>query len=603
MSIDSFLTMSQPTMAFSGPRPNRPPLPADWAQFRDVIVDLYMREDKTLPQVRRYMALTYSFIATEKMFKDRLTKWEVYKNYSEEDVRRLFQRIADGEATLENATIHGLPVKWPRVRRRIYEGMPGLQFNLNDGSWLTIIEHAQNLSRRQSQQRSNVVRRPRQTGAAQSMPRILYTSSQLEAGRRLLVEMKTYLDGRLFEPIRVEYRGYINSWLPVGYLVDDDLDAPVDVMHPAELNQNLSRGIRLLLDARVEPGRALILRASDVLDELFQHQHGALTCCLLDAFTGSTTRSYPLTKGRVGETTIEVATRILGHCHPVTLLCKYLHQSTNSEANRRLVFYFWGHYCKLYSNSMGLEHPMAIYINQIYLEKLLDGERFEDASQHMRTALDPIFTGLFLRQPRIDINVPASLCYLRRRARLHRCSGHSDRALQTLKISKRVMIDAMQKMQAGVAGNPILEEVFRTFDEIAIYYDSLRTVNSRARALEVHAFALQVCIFVRGETDGKTYSMVSSLERRYSDIGDPVRANALRLRFPEVFWEGEGAVDIVRSTRHLLPCSFCGNGSDTQIFCDRHNTSNVVTEIEGKQMVVILDQIRALFMENDQGRL
>ena len=64
MSVDSFLATIHPTVAVSGIRPNRPPQPTDWMQFRDVIIDLYMREDKTLPQVRQHMASTYKFFAT-----------------------------------------------------------------------------------------------------------------------------------------------------------------------------------------------------------------------------------------------------------------------------------------------------------------------------------------------------------------------------------------------------------------------------------------------------------------------------------------------------------------------------------------------------------
>lgn len=532
------------------------------------------------------------------MFKDRLTKWEACKNYSAADVWRLFHRIANGETTPADATIHGLPVKWARVRRRIYEGMAGLEFDLNNESWLTFIEQAQHLSKRQSQRRSNVIRRPRRPGIGQSVPRALYTNSQLEEGRRLLVEVRAYLEGRLFQPVRLGYRGYINSWLPIDRTFDGRLENYEGMIHPAELNLNLTRGMRLLADDRLSPASVLIARASDVLYHLFQYQHGALTSCLLAAFTGSTTGTHPLTRSCVSEFTVEVAAHVLGDSHPVTLLCKYLHESPGSEGSQSFVFHFWGEYCKLYSNSLGLEHPMVIYVNQKHLEKLLDHERVDDASRHMRETLDPIFKSLFRRKPQICINVPASLCYLRRRARLHRCAGRPGEALHALKISKEIMIQALEQMQAGVAGSPVVEEVFRTLNEIALYYDSIGTTASCTLALEIHAFALEVCIAVRGDEDGKTYSMISTLEHRYSTGGDHGRADSLRLRFPAVFWEGE--VDSTCNTKHLLPCSFCGNGPDTQVFCDRHNTSTTATEIEEKQKSVIVARLRALFWESGQ---
>lgn len=62
---DDLLAMTRPAVAIPVHGPNRRhPLPGDWVQFRDVIVDLYMREEMTLPQVRRHMASAYGFMAT-----------------------------------------------------------------------------------------------------------------------------------------------------------------------------------------------------------------------------------------------------------------------------------------------------------------------------------------------------------------------------------------------------------------------------------------------------------------------------------------------------------------------------------------------------------
>ena len=80
MLVDDFIETAPPAVAVFGFRPNRPPQPADWMQFRDVIVDLYMREDKTLPQVRQHMASAYNFHASYAAFpppeKNFLTSWK-----------------------------------------------------------------------------------------------------------------------------------------------------------------------------------------------------------------------------------------------------------------------------------------------------------------------------------------------------------------------------------------------------------------------------------------------------------------------------------------------------------------------------------------------
>lgn len=45
-------------------RPSRPPTAADWAYFRELVVELYQHQEQPLRQVRSFMEHTHGFIAS-----------------------------------------------------------------------------------------------------------------------------------------------------------------------------------------------------------------------------------------------------------------------------------------------------------------------------------------------------------------------------------------------------------------------------------------------------------------------------------------------------------------------------------------------------------
>jgi hypothetical protein len=62
------------------------------------------------------------------------------------------------------------------------------------------------------------------------------------------------------------------------------------------------------------------------------------------------------------------------------------------------------------------------------------------------------------------------------------------------------------------------------------------------------------------------------------------------LRFPEVF-ETEDTLDPVS---HNLPCPNCGNGQDTQNFCEDHRSLGEVTAADRSRMRVVKQYLAGL---------
>ncbi|KAI4243835.1 MAG: hypothetical protein L6R42_010614, partial [Xanthoria sp. 1 TBL-2021] len=62
---------------------------SDWEEYRDIIQRLYVTEDKPLPDVVDEMKRKYSFVATERQYKRRISEWHLDKNVKDEEMRAI----------------------------------------------------------------------------------------------------------------------------------------------------------------------------------------------------------------------------------------------------------------------------------------------------------------------------------------------------------------------------------------------------------------------------------------------------------------------------------------------------------------------------------
>ncbi|TGJ87948.1 hypothetical protein E0Z10_g836 [Xylaria hypoxylon] len=72
--------------------------PEDWPKFQDVIVRLYVDENKTLEEVRQHMEEKHDFIATISMYKRQLASWNAFKNLRFDEVLQILRLKRQREA-------------------------------------------------------------------------------------------------------------------------------------------------------------------------------------------------------------------------------------------------------------------------------------------------------------------------------------------------------------------------------------------------------------------------------------------------------------------------------------------------------------------------
>ncbi|KAI1816671.1 hypothetical protein GGS20DRAFT_170737 [Poronia punctata] len=70
----------------------------DWPKYQDVIVRLYVEENKTLEEVRQYMEDRHDFVATISMYKRQLASWHAYKNLRFDEVLQILRLKRQREA-------------------------------------------------------------------------------------------------------------------------------------------------------------------------------------------------------------------------------------------------------------------------------------------------------------------------------------------------------------------------------------------------------------------------------------------------------------------------------------------------------------------------
>ncbi|KAI1422222.1 hypothetical protein F5Y12DRAFT_786921 [Xylaria sp. FL1777] len=72
--------------------------PEDWPKLQDVIVRLYVEENKTLEEVRQYMEENHDFVATISMYKRQLASWNAFKNLRFDEVLQILRLKRQREA-------------------------------------------------------------------------------------------------------------------------------------------------------------------------------------------------------------------------------------------------------------------------------------------------------------------------------------------------------------------------------------------------------------------------------------------------------------------------------------------------------------------------
>ena len=512
------------------------------------------------------------------MYKRRFEKWQLRKNYTQEDVDILFEDIINGRVDIDHSTIHGRPVVWERVMRHL------------DDTKLSQLPELKNAARpvKRPRRRSSTVTSvgsvasresvdSRQTELCLSSP--LEPNSRTRDGSRTLQALERYLDAYLFSSPEGNVfgaAGFKNQTFP-----------SQTILHPAQLNQNYARGMVLLKNGHRTAGFALLAQAANALDHLFSSHHPVLASCFLDAFLDANHDAQPQARRFVMDHAVRAARNALGANHPLAALCDFVHMTVQSKDEMEHLLWFCQKFCQRLSDRLTKQNKVSAYVNLKHFAKLMQVGKFASAYEHLTNQVEPAFVGCLNSEDVPKETRAAALCYLRRKAHLLLSIGDLENAMSSLALAVKLTTAWINEAEPSVPGNPLLEETFRIVDEMGDY---LRETGDPDRALLANAFALELCTAVRGEREGKTMRMVSALAQHYETAGMGDQVLALQLRFPEVF-ETEDTLDAVA---HLLPCSNCGNGQDTQNFCEDHRVMANPTAADRSRFRVVKEYLKRL---------
>ena len=510
------------------------------------------------------------------MYKRRFDKWEVKKNYTQEDVDILLDDIVNGRVDLDHANIHGKPVNWERVLRHIDDSklslLPGLKNSVRPAAKRPRRRSSTVTSAGSVTSHDSV--ETRQTEL--SLSPIIEPCSRSRDGGRILQELELYLNANLFSSPTGNIFG------PAGFC--NQPQTSQIFLHPAQLNQNYARGMVLLRNGHRTAGFALLAQAANALDHLFSTHHPVLASCFLDAFLDANHDTQPDARRFVTDHAVKAARGALGIGHPLAALCDFVQMTVRSKDEVEHLLWFCQKFCQMFSDRLTKQNKVAAYVNLKYFAKLMQVQRFASAYEHLTNHVEPAFVGFLTSEDVPREMRPAAMCYLRRKVHLLLSIGDLENAKVSLALAIKLTLMWLDDAGASVPGNPLLEETFRVLDEMADY---LRLTGDADRALQVQTFALELCTAVRGEREGKTMRMVSALAQQHEKTGQGDQILALRLRFPEVF-ETE---DTLEAVSHVLPCSNCGNGQDTQNFCEDHRVLTKTTTIDRSRLRAVKEYL------------
>lgn len=569
------------------PPPSKPPDAEDWANYKSIILDLYVGMNLSLSVVRQRMLDNYDFVASEKMFKDRFKKWDTHKYYSQEDVDVFLANVGKDSLT---DRIHGQPVRWDRIKRRF----PGAGIRKQA---FPRTSHGRKRANSAASAKPNHKQKPIQNAVRVENPRkrstsldSLAISSTIDVqpatacvpavvrgpsnalsvynGCRAFSMLQNYLDERLFSAELVDqFFGPVEAFHSDEFNASQALWSP----HPSSLNQRYARGIALLRDNRVKLASSLLAQASEALESLVVTHHPGFPDYFLDAFVEPTHQVPQAMSGYIRDLAVKTAIRALGSDHPITVLCRFVQWSANDDGQTEQLLFFCARFCELFSNRLGKQHKLSAHVNLKHFAKLLQLRRLDQAYAQLINNVEPAFADIIIGTVPRTMRA-ACLCYLRRRAHFLSSAGDQSGADAALRQCVNYAMDWLAERDISVAGNPLMEECFRLIDEIGEWTFSN---GHTGKGVDLHSFAIGLCAAVRGEREGKAIRMISAQLARYEAAGYHDRVRIMQVRFPNVFADESDGLS--EPTEHILPCPTCANGPDTQLWCEEHRLHDNIT--------------------------
>ncbi|KAK3323316.1 hypothetical protein B0T19DRAFT_201450 [Cercophora scortea] len=275
----------------------------DWEGHRATVTRLYLDDQKTLKEVKKYMEETHLFFATEKMYKTRIKKWALDKNNKMAEVAYMvrLKRQRDAVGKRSAFTVRNRPVDWSDIERYLHR-TPGFQAKIDNGQ-IELGTAALGIVCRTPS--------PDPAAAARSLATI---PSKLPTTTR---------SGRLHEEALHLLRNYLDGAFEQGIWVRSPADGLYYGRNGVQGSYRISQWYeKVEVATGWESGEAdavrLLNAGMDDINQIIKDQEPSLLYCLIQFHYNLSLQNAELTK-LVSPFITEMCNTILGPTHPMTM--------------------------------------------------------------------------------------------------------------------------------------------------------------------------------------------------------------------------------------------------------------------------------------------
>ncbi|RDW62069.1 hypothetical protein BP6252_11502 [Coleophoma cylindrospora] len=315
------------------PLPSNPPTSRDWEAYRSTFTQLYSAEEMTLREVKKHMEERFEFYASERMFKARISKWNLNKNYKAFERQKIAQvAISHKKNGCPSPKIffHGRPVKMDRIWRHCGKLHSPESSESEQGSRLAFQDTELKETRCTCFFGHHDQRCDQYSGEIQPSKideRRIFKACILHTQYPLLTTTESKFSEIILTQVNQYYTSYSKARLTGSSFDFDELSVNTEDLqtptNPGEYRNKISSAIEMINSNQARVGWRLLHEASESTRTMLKARNPYTLRCLmslagqLTVFTGG----YDLF-GPVWSYISEMASTVLGTNHPVAVSCR-----------------------------------------------------------------------------------------------------------------------------------------------------------------------------------------------------------------------------------------------------------------------------------------
>ncbi|RDW66950.1 hypothetical protein BP5796_09699 [Coleophoma crateriformis] len=315
------------------PLPSVPPTSRDWQAYRSTFTQLYSVEEMTLREVKKHMEERFEFYASERMFKARISKWNLNKNYKASERQKIAQLAMSHKkigCPSPKIFFHGRPVKMDRIWRHCGKLHSPESSESEQESLLAFQDTELKETRCTCFFGYHDQRCDRYSAEVQPFiidERRIFKACIWHTQHPLLTTTESQFSEVILTQVNQYYTSYSKARLTGNSFDFDELSVNTKdsqpPINPGAFRNKISKAIRMINSNQARAGWRLLHEASEVTRTMLEARNPHTLSCLMSLASELTifTGGYDLF-GPVWSYISEMASTVLGTNHPVAVSCR-----------------------------------------------------------------------------------------------------------------------------------------------------------------------------------------------------------------------------------------------------------------------------------------